>query len=95
LPDEAERRARSFLELAAQATNRQDTLLGLALLARAAAARGEAQRALSLWASVEALEDGPGRFGRFDRAAYAAAMPAGPRPGPLPLDEAVALALGR
>jgi hypothetical protein len=42
---------------------------------------------------VEAAEDAPGRFGRFDRAAYAAAMPAGRRPNPLPLADAVQLAL--
>jgi hypothetical protein len=43
---------------------------------------------------VEAAEEGPGRFGGFDRASYAAAMPAGPRPAPLPLAEAITLALG-
>jgi predicted ATPase/DNA-binding SARP family transcriptional activator len=91
--DDAERHGREFLTLSAQSANRQETLFALALLARAAAARGDAGRALALFASVDALEDGPGRFGRFDRDALAAAMPSGPRPGPLPLDAAVALAL--
>jgi hypothetical protein len=42
---------------------------------------------------VEAVEDTGGRFGQFDRREFAAAMPDLPRPAPLPLDEAVALAL--
>jgi hypothetical protein len=73
--------------------NRQETLLGLAILARSASARGDAERALALWSTVEAVEDGPGRFGQFDREEYSRAMPDGPRPEPLPLDDAVALAL--
>jgi tetratricopeptide (TPR) repeat protein len=91
--DEGERFARSYLAFAATTANRQEALHGLAILARAAAARGDEGRALALWASVQAVEDGPGRFGSFDREAYAAEMPPGPRPEPLPLDDAVALAL--
>jgi predicted ATPase/DNA-binding SARP family transcriptional activator len=91
--DEAERHGRQLLEFARRAEDRQQTLLALALLARAAAIRRDDERALALWASVEAVEDAPGRFGKFDRAEYASCMPPRPRPAPLPLEEAVALAL--
>jgi hypothetical protein len=91
--EEAERWAREFLTIAQQTRAPQDVVHALALLARTAAARGDCDRALALWASVEAVEDVPGRFGQFDRAAYGAQMPTGPRPAPLPLDEAVELAL--
>jgi hypothetical protein len=91
--EEAERHGREFLDIAWTASNRQDMLSALAVLARAAALRGDDERALALWASVDAIEDAPGRFGRFDREAYAAAMPEGVLPAPLALDEAVALAL--
>ena len=90
--DEAERRARAVLPLALRMGHSQYELFALAVLARAAALRGNAERALALWATVEMTEDAPGRFGRFDRAT-SAAMPEGPRPEPLPLDQAVALAL--
>jgi hypothetical protein len=46
-----------------------------------------------LWSSVEATDDGPSRFGRFDRGAFAQALADIPRVAPLPLDEAVDLAL--
>jgi predicted ATPase/DNA-binding SARP family transcriptional activator len=91
--EEAEERAREFVELAANMDSRQDVLFGLAMLARAAAGRGDSTRALRLWTAVEAVADGPGRFGQFDRGRYAAAMPAGPRPEAVPLDRAVAIAL--
>ena len=91
--DDAEAYGRRYLEYAWGTANRQETLLGLAILARAASARGDADRALTLWSSVEAVEDGPSRFGHFDRAEYARAMPDRPCPEPLPLDDAVALAL--
>jgi predicted ATPase/DNA-binding SARP family transcriptional activator len=91
--DEAECRGREYLALASETANRQETLHAVALLARAAAIRGEEERALALWATVEAVEDTGGRFGQFDRSAYAACMPDLPRPEPLPLEEAVALAL--
>jgi tetratricopeptide (TPR) repeat protein len=91
--DEAEREARELLAIAWRAENRQETLFALAILARAAALRGDDERALALWSAVEAVEDLPGRFGRFDRAAYASHLPAGPRPAPLPLEEAVSLVL--
>ncbi|HEY3542931.1 MAG TPA: BTAD domain-containing putative transcriptional regulator [Gaiellaceae bacterium] len=91
-PDEAERLGREFLSLAERTGSRQEVLLALAILARAAALHGDDARAVALWSSVEAVEDGPGRFGKFDRLEYAAAMPDVPRPAPLPLEEAVALA---
>ncbi|HZS25479.1 MAG TPA: BTAD domain-containing putative transcriptional regulator [Gaiellaceae bacterium] len=91
--DEAERRARDCLPVAERMGHGQFVLLALAVLARTAAARGDDERAVALWSSVAAVEDAPGRFGRFDRARYASAMPAAPLPPPLPLPEAVALAL--
>jgi hypothetical protein len=91
--EEAEAYGRRYLEYVWGTANRQETLLGLAILARVASARGDADRALALWVSVESVEPGAGRFGHFDRAEYGRAMPDGPRPAPLPLDDAVALAL--
>jgi predicted ATPase/DNA-binding SARP family transcriptional activator len=93
--DEGERRARNALEISSAAANRQETLLALAVLARAAAARGDAARAAALWSTVEATDAGPGRFGAFDRDEYRACMPEPPWPEPLPLHAAVALALDR
>jgi predicted ATPase len=90
---DAEARARRALPLAQGIGSRQYVLYALAVLARAAALRGEVERALALWASVDAVEDAPGRFGRFDRSTYAAAMPPGPRPQPAPLERAVEFAL--
>jgi predicted ATPase/DNA-binding SARP family transcriptional activator len=90
---EAEKLAREFLPLAQRMDSRQDILFGLAILARTAAERGDRERALDLWAAIEAVEDGPARFGQFDRQRYAAFMPRGPRPDPLPLDRAIVMAL--
>ena len=91
--DLAEDRVRTSLPISRRMGNRQLELFGVAIMARLAARRGDDQRALALWATVEATEDKPGRFGRFDRALYASEMPDGPRPDPRPLDEAVDLAL--
>jgi predicted ATPase/DNA-binding SARP family transcriptional activator len=91
--DEAERRARECLPVCLRMGHRQFALFALAVLARTAAARGEDDRALTLWASVEAVDDAPGRFGKFDREAYAGSMPDLPLPAPLPLEEAAAVAL--
>jgi predicted ATPase len=91
--EEADSRARELLGFARRTGNRQETLRALAILARAAAARGDEHRALGLWSAVIAIDDEPGRFGRFDREEYAAAMPERPLPPPLSLDEAVQLAL--
>jgi hypothetical protein len=91
--EEAEVRAKELLIFARRTGNRQESLRALAILARAAATRGDDDRALALWSTVIATEDDAGRFGRFDRAEYAAAMPQRPLPAPLPLHEAVELAL--
>jgi predicted ATPase/DNA-binding SARP family transcriptional activator len=89
----AESRGRKALSLAVEMGNRHYVRYALAVLARAAALRGDDERALALWSTVQAVEEPPGRFGRFDREEYAAAMPDGPLPEPLPVDEAVASAL--
>ena len=89
----AEDWARRSLPLAVRMANRQYVVLALAVLARTAAASGDDERSATLWASVEAVEDAPGRFGRFDRARYAACVAHVPDCTPLPLDEAVELAL--
>jgi predicted ATPase/DNA-binding SARP family transcriptional activator len=91
--EEAEPRAREALSLALGMGNRHYVRYALAVLARAAAVRGDRERALALWATVQAAEEPPGRFGRFDHDEYAAAMPEGSLPEPLSLDEAAALAL--
>jgi predicted ATPase len=91
--EEAEDWARRALPLAVRMANRQFVLLSLAVLARTASASGDAERSASLWASVEAVEDAPGRFGQFDRERYAACVAHSPGCAPLPLDEAVELAL--
>lgn len=89
----ADQHAREALQFAIRAANRQAILHAVALAARAAAIRGDADRAADLWSAVEPLDDSPGRFGRFDRAAYRAAIPRRPDRAPLALDQAVALAL--
>jgi predicted ATPase/DNA-binding SARP family transcriptional activator len=89
----AEQHARALLEISWRMGNRPQAAWALALLARAGARRGAAVRALTLWATVEAVERSPGRFGSFDRDAFAAEMPKGPMPAPLCLDDAVAMAL--
>jgi predicted ATPase len=89
----AEARAREGLELCRRMSNPQFGTLALAVLARTAAARGEDERALVLWASVEACDEPAGRFGKFDRAAFARSIPDRPRPQPLPYADAVVLAL--
>jgi predicted ATPase/DNA-binding SARP family transcriptional activator len=92
-PDDAERRIGLGLPLALRIENRQYVLLAVALAARVAALRGDGARARLLWATVEATEDSPGRFGRFDRTRYAAEIPAGDPVEPLPLADAAALVL--
>jgi predicted ATPase/DNA-binding SARP family transcriptional activator len=90
---EAEQSAREALELAREMGNGHYALYALAVLARAAALRGDTERSRSLWSVVEGADEPPGRFGRFDRDEYRAAIPEGPPPAELTLDEAVALAL--
>jgi tetratricopeptide (TPR) repeat protein len=91
--EQAESHGREALSVAVEMGNRHYVRYALAVLARAAALRGDDERALLLWATVEAAEAPPGRFGHFDRAAYAAAMPDRARPEPLALDDAVAIVL--
>jgi tetratricopeptide (TPR) repeat protein len=91
--DEAEERARCALPLAVRMAHRQFVLQALAILARTMSARGDDERSAALWASVDAVEDAPGRFGRFDRERYAACVAHSPTVEPLPLDEAVDLVL--
>jgi tetratricopeptide (TPR) repeat protein len=90
---EAEQSAREALELAREMGNGHYALYALAVLARAAALRGDTERSRTLWSVVEGADEPPGRFGRFDRDEYRAAIPEGPPPAELTLDEAVALAL--
>jgi predicted ATPase/DNA-binding SARP family transcriptional activator len=91
---DAEQRGREALELAREMGNGHYARYALAVLARAAALRGDAQRSRALWSVVEAAEEPPGRFGRFDREEYLAVIPDGPPPGPpLTIEEAVTLAL--
>jgi hypothetical protein len=90
---DAARRAREALGLFWAAGNRQESVLALAVLARAAAVAGDDERSLALWAAVEAADQGPSRFGAFDRDEYRACMPRGPAPEPLALEDAVSLAL--
>jgi predicted ATPase/class 3 adenylate cyclase len=54
--EEGQRRARECLALARQIEDRTQTVFGLAILAWAAADRGDAERANVLWAAVEAEE---------------------------------------
>jgi tetratricopeptide (TPR) repeat protein len=91
--EDAERHAREGLSIARETGNRYCVRFALAVLARVAALRGDAERSLLLWSAVDAAEEPPGRFGRFDREAYASAIPDGPPPQAITLDEAVALAL--
>lgn len=91
--DDAERWARECLPVCVRMGNQQFTRHALAILARTAAMRGDRQRAIALWTTVEAIEAPAGRFGAFDMSLYAAQIPAGPRPAPLPLEDAVTLAL--
>jgi predicted ATPase len=91
--DEAASRSREAVSLAVEMGNRHYLRYALAVVARASALRGDDERALVLWAAVEAAEEPPGRFGRFDREEYAAAMPEGSLPEPLGLEEAAALVL--
>jgi predicted ATPase len=93
--DEGELRARELLELARSMEDRLNTVYGLSLMAWAAADRGNAQRANTLWAAIEAEEaKGPLPAWAAERDTYAAHIP--PAVGAVPelsLDEAVAFAL--
>ena len=72
------------------------TLFALAALAWTAAQRGDADRAVTLWAAVEAEEARGGRMWRWEesRARYAANIPDAPRPAAaMNLDDVVEYAL--
>jgi predicted ATPase len=99
----AEERAREALRLSQQLVDRRSVVYSLALLARFAAASGQAERAGRLWGAIEAEEvRGPLGTWEHDREEYAAAILAheGPefararRAGKgLSLDEAIEYAL--
>jgi len=89
--EEGELRAREYVRAAKQIESRTDLVLGLAILARAAAERGDADRARTLWVAIEAEhERNPVPIWPDRREAYAQQIPTGPRTAPsLSLDEAV------
>jgi predicted ATPase len=94
--EEGERRAREYLAIARKIADRLGMIDGLALLAWAAAASGNAERAGELWAAA-AAEDAtaPSPTWAEYRDRYAAHIPEAPRPAvPLKLAEAVEYALG-
>jgi predicted ATPase/class 3 adenylate cyclase len=102
--EEAERRGREGLALEQLAASRPGCVHGIALLAGAAAARGDAGRAGTLWGAIEAEErrDRIGSGWEGERADYASRLEpvagadfeqARTEGGRLSLDEAVAFAL--
>ena len=93
--EEGDQRAREYLALARTIEDRTNTVFGLGLLAWAAADRGDVERAITLWAAVEAEEaKGPLAMWTSEREKYAAHIPAAAGTVPeLTLEEAVAYAL--
>ena len=73
--EQAERYGRECLALARKVEHRNRALLGLAALAWAAGERGDVERAMQLWATVEAEERDPNRFGQFDPEVYRPKIP--------------------
>jgi predicted ATPase/class 3 adenylate cyclase len=94
-PVEAEQRAREALALAHEIRDRTRTLYGLALLAWAAAERGNAARATALWAAAEAeAAKAPLAMWAAERDRWAVHIPAAEGSAPeRTLEEAVAYAL--
>jgi predicted ATPase len=93
--DEGEQLGCDILRLAQSIQDRANLVYGLAYLAWAAAERGDAERASTLWAAIEA-EEGKAPIRRWsgERERYAAHIPEAPRPiEPLELDDAVEYAL--
>jgi predicted ATPase len=91
--EEAERRARECLELALEFDDHQQGVYCFALLAWAAAEKGDIERAVRLWAVVEGEEPGPGRFWRVNREQYAPRIPSTSTDVPaMTFDEAVTYA---
>ena len=89
--DEVEHHAREVLRLGIEMDDERQVLFALAMLAAAAAGRGQKERAVRLWAAVEAQETGVGRFWAFDRERVAAQVQRAGGPVEVPsLDEAVA-----
>jgi hypothetical protein len=93
--EEGERHGREGLELARRIDDRPDAVYGLAILAWAAAQRGDAERAAALWSGVESEEqNGPIPRWETERDRYAPHIPkptgAAPR---LSLEEAFDQAL--
>jgi tetratricopeptide (TPR) repeat protein len=93
--EEVEAHGCSIARIGREIGDRNRTLRGLSFVAWAALERGDATRAAQLVATIDATERVPGRFGQFDIAELRKRVP-GLAPGeqPLPLDEAVAYALG-
>jgi predicted ATPase/class 3 adenylate cyclase len=94
--EDGERRARECLVLAHKIEDRTFTVCALGLLAWAAADRGKTDRAVMLWAAVEA-EEAKGSLAVWwsaERDQYAARIPAaGGSVGELTLEEAIVFAL--
>ena len=93
--EEEVHRLRESLEVARRVGDRLHALYALAALARAAAERGDAAEATTLWAAIEA-EEQKGTGGRWllYREDFARHIPAGPPPERIhSLDEAVRYAL--
>jgi len=93
--EEGERRARDYLVRARKIEDRTNTLYGLGMLAWTAAERGDAERAGTVWAAIEAEEArAPETNWAAGREKYAAHIPDAPRPAnALSLDDAVEYAL--
>jgi tetratricopeptide (TPR) repeat protein len=92
---EGERRGREYLRRARAIEDRTNTLFGLAILAWAAADRGDAERSTTLWAAIEAEQTKlPEPLLTTALEKYIAHIPDRLRPSsPLDLDEAVEYAL--
>jgi hypothetical protein len=93
--EEGRRHARECLQLASVLGDPHQAAYCLALLAWAAAESGDRERAARLWQTVVAQEPAPTRFWLVDREEYAQRMPTEvPTDPPMPLEDAVAYALG-
>ena len=104
LLDEGEEYARSALEISAVLRDRPGRVFGVGILARVAAERGDGERAGKLWAAIED-EQSAAPLGGWVRHRETCEARVSGVAGPafergraqgreLPLDEAVALALG-
>jgi predicted ATPase len=92
--EQAERYGRECVALARKVEHRNRVLLGLAALAWAAGERRDVERATQLWATVEAEERDPNRFGQFDPDVYRPKISGLQLPRPaMTLEEAMEYAL--